>query len=288
MNIAFWTPFCDSIGVTSNMACISALFSMMFRFKTILLENHQQRYMIESFVRFRTNQHLIYENSKYHYEHTGMNSIFYNLSLKEETYYNNDRDYKNVVKMIEGVSNELLDNQLFYIPYGNRTNRLIYDYDLNKYILTILKASKIFADLTFIDTRNNDSLSSQVILNEADLIVVNLSQNQKELHCFFKDYSSIVSRCIFLISNYDHNSYFNLQKISKNYSIDQRKIAAIPFNLEYQEALEYGMLLNFLISNYRCKKSQPNYTFMRELRIAALKLYNCVKQTLEEKENIRQ
>ena len=104
MNIASWTPFCESVGVTSNMSCLSALFSMLYRFKTILLENHQQRYMIESFVRFRTNHHLIYEKSKYHYEHTGMNSIFYNLSLKEESYYNNDRDYKNVLKMIEGVS----------------------------------------------------------------------------------------------------------------------------------------------------------------------------------------
>lgn len=114
--------------------------------------------------------------------------------------------------MLENVTEEILCECLFYISTDNRTNKMLFELGINKHIRIILKASELFADLTFIDTGNSNVLGTKEVLDEADLIIVNLSQDPNELHNFFKNYYSILSRTFILISKYDKKSYYNLKK----------------------------------------------------------------------------
>ncbi len=272
MKISFWSPSKGSGTVTCNLACISAMFSMMFRHKCIIIENHFQKNRINHLIQSRINQNILFEDTHYHHRYTGMEKILYKLSMN---YDDVDEDLNlELVRLIEQVSKDILENHLFHISNDNRMEKQIFDYTINEHITTILKASEIFAEYIFIDTESSNNFCSQIVLHEADLVVVNLPQDKEALNHFFKNYNSIKSKCLFLISNYDKNSCLNLNKISQTYLIDKSSIAAIPFNNDYKEALSRGSLINFLIQNFNSNQNSDNNFFINEISKATRMLYN--------------
>lgn len=276
MKVSFWSPSCNDCAVTSNLACISILFSNMYPFKSLIIENHLQRNKIKDLIHFKSNYNYVCENKNYYERYTGMNSILYDLSLMHNTYHKREPCLEDLVKMLENVTEEILCECLFYISTDNRTNKMLFELGINKHIRIILKASELFADLTFIDTGNSNVLGTKEVLDEADLIIVNLSQDPNELHNFFKNYYSILSRSFILISKYDKKSYYNLKKITQTYLLDKSNVATIPYNAEYKEALRSGKLIGFLINNFNCKKCNQNYYFMSETIKATEKIYNII------------
>jgi uncharacterized protein YutD len=183
--------------------------------------------------------------------------------------------------LIKEASIEILNNSLYYIPPSFAANSYTFDYDLYGYINPILDVLESFADITYIDTTNENNLSSKIILDAVDLVVVNLVQNATDINNFFENYSSILSKCVFLISSYHKENELSLNKISKSNSINKESIAAIPYNVEYQDAVSNGTIVEFLSRNYSCKKTNPNYDFVREVKRAVYMIMNTV-------DNIRQ
>ena len=142
------------------------------------------------------------------------------------------------------------------------------DFDLYDKIEYILDIFETFADIIYIDTSNGNNLSSKVILDEADLVVVNLAQNNSMIQNFFDNYSSILHKCVFIISSYRKKAKLTINKISKTHLIDKSNIAMIPYNVEYHEAVSHGNIVEFLMRNFSCKRSHPNYTFIKEVKKA--------------------
>jgi len=187
------------------------------------------------------------------------------------------KDTSNVMKdtsqVIKNSSLEILSNSLYFIPPSYVTNRETFEYNLYGNINRILEALDAFADIIYIDTSNKNNLSSKIILAEVDLVVVNLNQNSSMIKSFFDDYSSILSKCVFLISSYHKESSLNINKISKNHLINRANIATIPYNVEYQEAVSQGTVVEFLSRNYACKRTNPNYNFVHEVKNAVYMIY---------------
>jgi hypothetical protein len=280
MKIAFWSSAKGNTGVTSNLACVSVVSAMEYSYKSILIENHFQKNKLENVLMYnRANYHLR-ENDNYQMKPVGMDYIMYKLSSVKYTdvFVNNSTNNKDYIqrldipndlqgkeitkkddrtflnqlqvqtetkKVINEASLEILDKSLYYIPNNNQTNKEAFDYNLYDNINHILKALETFADITYIDTSNQNSLSSKIILEEVDLIVVNLVQNTAMIEHFFNNYSSILSKCVFLISSYHKKSNLDINKISKSHLIDKSNIAAIPYNVEYQEAVLQGTVVEF-------------------------------------------
>lgn len=276
MKISFWSPSSHNCAVTSNLACISIMFSNMYPFKSLIIENHLQKNKIKDLINFKTNHNYICENKNYHERYIGMNSILYDLSLMQNLHTIREPCVGKVVKILENVTEEILCNHLYYIPTDNRTNKTLFELETNKHIKSILRASEIFADLTFVDTGNRNIIGTKEVLDEADLIIVNLPQDPDELHNFFKNYPSILSKALILVSKYDKKSYFNQKKIIQTYLLDQSNIATVPYNVNYKEALRSGKLIGFLIDNYQCEKWNKNYYFMSEIIETTKKIYNII------------
>ncbi|BCJ95782.1 hypothetical protein acsn021_33510 [Anaerocolumna cellulosilytica] len=303
MKIAFWSSAKGGIGVSSNLASISIAATIEYSCKSVLIENHYQKNRLGNILRYQQT-HQFKDNGNTKCGNAGMDYILnefsagesYDLSgnpmdnipitvggrernplweLKDsgdkKNYYENIKDTSVIIKE---ASMEILDNYLYYIPVNHYLNRYIFDYQLNDNIGKILKASEKFADIIYIDTSNENNLSSKYILEEVDLVVVNLVQNSSMIKYFFDNYSSILDKSVFLFSRYHKTSNLNIQKISKTYSINKSDLAVIPYNIEYQEAVLKGTVVEFLSSNYNCKRKNPNYGFMRELRKAVTMIFN--------------
>ena len=113
-----------------------------------------------------------------------------------------------------------------------------------------------------------NTLSSKIILQEADLIVVNLSQNPYILEDFFENYRSLIDKSVYLLGNYTPESKYTKGYILRKYHIPRERIATIPYNVEFHDALNSGSVISFLNQNYQCKRKDENYYFIREVKRA--------------------
>lgn len=261
MKIAFWSNAQDSIGVTSNLACISVASAFAYSYKAVLMENHVQKNKLENLLMYNLAGRK--REIQYQSKHLGLGFMINYMSNLYE-----DHNYKYSNDAIKGASLEILSDSLYYLPLDYIQNSIAFDYNLYGSIKDILNQLDDFADITYIDTSNSNHLSSKIILEEADLIVVNFIQNKFLIGSFFENYSSILHKCVFLISNYHTGSKLNLNTISKDHLIDPTHIVAIPYNIEYQEAVLQGTVVEFITRNYKCKKKNPNYRFVYEVKKA--------------------
>lgn len=281
MKVAFWSNAGEKNGVTSNLACISIASAMEYPYKSILIENHNQKNKLENVLMYNLTGYHLRKETDFHLKHIGMNYILNQLSNPRTPIR-----AENTPGLIEEASVEILRNSLYYIPPSFLTNSYTYEYDLYGNINHILDVLETFADITYIDTTNRNNLSSKVILDAVDLVVVNLVQNAADIQHFFENYSSILSKCVFLISSYHKESVLNINRISKANLIDKNSIATIPYNVEYQEAVSQGTIVEFLSRNYTCKRSNPNYPFVKEVKKAVCMIMSNI-DTIRQKEACR-
>ncbi len=270
MKIAFWSSAMGSSGVTSNLACISIASAMEYSYKSILIENHYQKNKLGNILLYQKANYI--ERVKNYQFSSGMDYLIDQFSTGKynyESFHSLPETDPYPFQVIKEASLEILYNTLYYIPASYQFNPETFDYNLYGNIKGILDAAEGFADITYIDTSYQNNLSSKIILEEADLVVVNLIQNPSMIQYFFDNYSSILNKSVFLISSYNKNSNLNLDKISKAHSIGRPSIAAIPYNSEYQQALSQGTVVEFLSRNYTCKRKSPNYSFIRCVKKAA-------------------
>lgn len=265
MKIAFWSNAKGGAGVTSNLACISVASVLEYSYKAILFENHCQKNRLENILRYHSSNYRLREESNYKIGEIGLGQVIEDAYEVYEEAYQVSTKVTNVIKK---ASIEILDNSLYYIPPSNITNTRTFDFDLYDKIKPILEVFETFADITYIDTSNRNNLSSKIILDEVDLVVVNLAQNNSMIQHFFDNYSSILHKCVFIISNYRKKSKLNIKKISKTHLIEQSNIATIPYNVEYQDAVTHGNIVEFLTRNFSCKRNHPNYNFIKEVKRA--------------------
>jgi hypothetical protein len=303
MNIAFWTSAKGGSGVTSNLACISVASAMEYAYRALLIESHHQKNTLGNVLRYQQVSKAKEEG--YNFRRTGMDYIINEFSAQH--YYNDFTDQplkairnkligeeeetrmsstesrqtakspKEKSQIFKEAALEILDNYVYYVPNSEQINKNTFDYNLYDNIKDILDASDTFADITYIDTSNANSLSSKIILEEVDLVVVNLTQSATMIKYFFDNYSSILNKSVFLISSYNKNSNLNINKISKTYSINKSNIAAIPYNIDFQEAVSQGRVVEFLSSHYACKRINPNYHFVREVKKAVYMIFKNIE-----------
>lgn len=284
IKIAFWGNARGPCGVTSNLACISVVGSLKYSYKSILIENHVQKNQLEHFL-VKQQSSQVFESSNYVFRSTGMLKFMNEMhgivsrSTREssnELLVKEEHNYR-----VKEASIEILDQYLYYIPTYNVIHKENFDYFFSYYLSSILSTLDDFADIIYIDTKRQSSLSTKAILAEVDLIVVNLEQNEFQFQSFFENYSSILSKSFFLMSGYHTESIINLNYISKSYHIQKSKLAIIPYNLEYKIAVQQGNIIEFLLQNFDCKKNDPNYYFIHEVKEAVRKMSKQVKFIIE-------
>ena len=259
MKVAFWSNSRGRAGTTSNMACISVLCAMLECKKSVLFENSYSLNGLE--------QAFIHEKEK-------------SLSiLKEEFAYYDQRGLDGLIRRVhsnytyeeimEDVAMKFLDNMLYYLPKSHDMNSEYFEFELNQVIKPLICLLDRSFDFVFVDTTPNNSLSTKLILEETDLVIVNLCQNKIILDHFFANYQSLLDKSIILIGNYNDQSRFNLNTIRRRYQIPKDMIGTVPFNLEFADAVSGGSVVEFLMRNLTCKKQDENYYFMSQVKKAA-------------------
>ncbi|MCH5252271.1 MAG: hypothetical protein J1F22_04795 [Lachnospiraceae bacterium] len=252
MKVAFWSNVRGKSCVTSNLACISVLSALSRpEERTILFENHQNIMNLGSTFFSRNSEQVVKEAKGYTVE-IGLGKLLQMVEqgekLSKESFYSLVSDY--------------LGKRLFYIPSEGVKYADFLEYQMNKECIRTMRYLEHYGDMVFVDTSASPLVSSRKILQQADLVVVNLSQNNQMLDHFFRNYSSIRQKAFYLIGNYDERSELTKGAIMTQYRIPGSRIGTIPHNVQFSDAISEGMIIPFLLKNYSCEKGEANYPFM--------------------------
>lgn len=251
MKIAFWSNVRGKSCVTSNLACMSVLSALDCPDRrTIVFENHQNILNLGS-IYYRPYSNTVSEKTNYNVK-TGLEKIFQIVEqggmFPQEMFYHFARDF--------------LNRQLFYFSTESIPSAEMLEYHLSQKCKNTLHFLEQYGDLVFVDTKAASLMSSRKILQEADIVVVNLIQNESILSHFFKNFTEIQKKAFYIIGNYEENRSLNQGVIMEKYHIPQNQIGMIPHCCEYADALSNGCLIPFLSENYGCGIQNHNYPFI--------------------------
>ncbi|MDD7402997.1 MAG: hypothetical protein SO170_10750 [Butyribacter sp.] len=257
MKISFWSNVRGTAGVTTNLACVSALTSISGQGKSVLLENHYSMQGIGDILLLPEKIGRLREEGEY-FSHYGIEYVLKRLYSGEKA-----------DKLVHHATIPLLFSTMYYLPQAKIVNKEVFAYEFNLVQENLFDALSEISDYIFIDTETNQNLSSSVILSKADMVVVNLDQNPVHLKEYFTNYTSIREKAVYLIGNYKPELPWDVGKICKEFHIPKDKIGIIPFNMELHDAMLQGHLLQYLNRNYYKPSDMENEYFIRYAKRAS-------------------
>lgn len=275
MKICFWSPVRGRAGVTTNLACISALAAIGKKGKIYILENHYSTHGIGDILMEQETVDSFREHGEYHSCY-GIEYLLKRMYLGEPG-----------EKLIHHSAIPLLFSSLFYIPQGRIVNKEVFNYEFRMAYEKVFQALESHSEYIFIDTETNQNLSSNIILSHSDLIVVNLPQDEEQLAVFFQENQSIQEKAVYLIGGYQEGTSCNMSYICREYKISRDRIGIIPYNLELEEAMSNGHLLQFLNRNYFQAEDRENEYLIRYAKRAVRMIQKNALRRVREQQKYR-
>lgn len=275
MKIAFWSNGGRDMCVTSNMACITSMISLKKSgmIREILLENH--------FNRDRGLEAVLVQQEKIEFlRETGGYYVKYGLEhILKRIFIGETHD-----EIVKSSTIDLLLSNMFLLPSGMVFNKEVFNYDFSLVHNELFKMLDRVGDYVFIDTESNQNLSTKHILYDADIVVVNLSQDPKKIYDFFENYTSLKEKAVYIIGKYQPEKRWTRKRICYEYNVPRNKIGVIPYNVEFNDALISGKLQHFLNYNYTGKVRLENEYFMNQCKKSAVVVLDMISEVKKKKE----
>jgi cellulose biosynthesis protein BcsQ len=257
LKIAFWSNVHGQAGTTSNLLAIAIICALQYKLKTMVTQTH-----------FNLNNltaGMVSDREQFQKEflmEIGIDAL--TRSIKSAPL-----DYE----IIENSTISFLKKRLNLLPGTAKMNREIYEIDTLKAITGILRTVEMLYDIVFIDANSGKNQLTNKILEEADLIVVNLSQNKNMIEEFKLNYKFPKKKVFYLFGHYDTNSRYNINNLKQSYNwLNSKNTAVIPYNTEYMDALSDGQAIAYMLKNIESEKNDSNGYFIKEVKAAASKL----------------
>ncbi len=259
MKVAFWSNTRGRSCVTSNLACISVLSTLISsdHQRIIVLENHQNILNLGNALFSQNSGQEVRENKNYQIEY-GLSRLLRVIEQGE----NLSED------IVFRYAEHFLGERLFYLPAGGIRNQDMLEYRLERECIRTIQCLEDYGDLILVDTAAAPLASTRKILQQADLVVVNLSQNRQMLDHFFRNYSTVRKKAFYLMGNYDAESELTRAEVIRQYRIPGNSLGVIPHNVQFSDAVSDGKLIRFLMKNYHCEKQDSNFDFMSSAKEA--------------------
>ena len=261
MKITYWSHEQGKAGTTANLAAVSVMLALGQQRQSFLLENHYHVNNLETML--VPNHSQVLREDGYYYNQRGMDYIMRHIGSGQ-----------NPRTLIERAAVPLLQHHIRYIPQGPIFNKEVFAYQLQQQFFPLLHYLEDAADDLVIDVEARGNASTTMILSEADLVVVNLSQSQPAFEHFFSHYASLQQKAVYIIGQYRPDREFTLDKILKEFPIKKERIGILPYNEEFAHALSGGKLIPFLARNYQCGNFHRNYPLIKECK-------NCAKMIMD-------
>ncbi|KAB3525456.1 P-loop NTPase family protein [Alkaliphilus serpentinus] len=250
MLISFWSTVNGQTATTTNTIAIALMTALEYRFKILLTHNHFERSTLET---------SLFEGRYIQSERRDLSDI--GIDALSRFIKFNKIDKEN----FSNYATTILKNRMDVLFGTNKTNRGLFNSELEAVIDIFLTSARDYYDLIFFDLAAGENRLSNSILEASDLIIVNLNQNLNLIEDFFNKHPISLSKAFFLIGIYDKDSRYNLKVLKRKYK-ELKNSAVVPYNREFADSCNEGRAVEFLLRNLEAPKDDRNYDFIKELR----------------------
>ncbi len=250
MKVAFWSSAGRPDSVTYNMAAVGILLSMVYQCEVVLGSNYISNIMLQDCFSGKISEKGVSGQPF---------RLYYGaLDYYRELWEQKEKRQGNIMEVpMPGVTiiypPDAMDKKMFYYGAGSQTMYLM-------------------------DIAGEHYITSEIALEEADLIVALLPQDETAIQNFFEQYSSFLPKTMVVIENYNKNNKISLRSIDTKYGTKRWKNAIIPHDNEFIKACENGRLEVFLRDNRNCSTKNSHFYFMSNLLQLTERLYDCKRR----------
>lgn len=267
MKLVFCNQYGGQTGTTANLACIASYYGLHKEDTVVMMQTmYDKNHLDEAF--FQGNRESV------EFGDCGIDTL--TRMIKSE------RINKEI---IYSCLMELLPKHLYLLPGTLWCNVDLYRNVITPALTYCMNAINQQFAFSFIDLGTITSNKSSRILEQADVIVMNLSQNQKVIHESILSLHS--SHVFYLIGNYDPYSKYNIQYIHRIYHIPMNQIGIIPYNSMFRDAYSDGEVIKYLCQIEGATKQEINHEFFKQVKQTAEKLYEYVSKCAQPKRKER-
>lgn len=249
MNIAFMGVKAGKSAVSSNMLAVSTMAAIKYNLNVSVMQSNYDINRIENAFMPVSSMICMKEDFAY-YRRQGIDEMIDGIIMKREG------------DIFEDALVRVSNTTLSYLPSTNETSADVYESECEKVVDSLSLIIKNAKRLTFVDCGVGQSAIDKNFIEKADLVVVNLEQDNQPISKEMSQDRSFMEKCIFLVGRYDCDSRYNLRTIKSKYRIDNRSISVIPYNISFKDSVLEGRLVDFMNRNLECEIYDDNYEFI--------------------------
>lgn len=254
MKLLFCSKYSGQVGTTSNLSAIATYTALNRHLKLFLMQaQYEKNYLDHAFLGERQKELEIQGN--------GIDSLVRIIKSEPIT-----------KEAIDSCSVNLYQNRLHLLPGTAQNNLAMYEAMICPMLIYCMNAIAANYDVTYVDLGLVTDWKCNPLLDQADVIVLNVCQNQSVIADSFGMDSKYREKIFYLIGNYDPVSKYNINYIQKKYKVPKRRIGMIPYNSMYRDAFSDGTVIKLMTQIYHSTKDEMNYYFVRGLRVTVEKL----------------
>lgn len=260
MNIVFWSKYQRECATSGNMLAVSIMSSLVYSANGILVQLDNRSRSIDEVLNGQSNRNHLMEEYIY-YNQRGIDKIFDRSREK-------DIDISDIRDNIISVK----DTNMEYIPATKKMKLDLKIRELNASSKSLMNLLNRMGRYNFIDCPNGDRPVSNIMLKNADLIVINMCQNM-DIEDILKN-PKLMKKTVFLVGKYHEDGKNSLLDIRNKYGIERESIGAIPYNEGFHRAIEEGMVIPFLTRYISVGREGKNFDFINSV-------YKCTDMILK-------
>ena len=254
--VVFWSLLHGQAKVTANMSAVACLLNNDTQERVIMTHSQFGMADLEGMFNFRMEK----EKSKAIYNNAGLSALL--LRIKQ-SWLTEDIVEQCLMPVSTSSGLYLLPGteEQFDILKASDTEELVYALlggDIEKYYEWVM-----------VDASAGNNPLSLRLLDAADVIVINLSQNIATWDKFLHEYPQLAKKknVIFVIGGYDDDSRYNRRNIARMYNlVNGKNLGVVPNNTAFLDAISDGAVAKYIFSNENAKKGEENYDLISECR----------------------
>ncbi|MEY9091920.1 hypothetical protein [Paenibacillus sp. RC84] len=259
--VAFWAPVRGHGAATSNVLAVSTMIALDYYARIMITHTKRTRTALENaFGRSSSDGNLL---SFSEYGLDALERLLQSDKMTPET--------------IQDYTKPIVKDRLDLLP-GSRRPLADPDCFREETLPYIVNSASRYYDLTFVDVGDGyKEGSTEAILRNSDLIVVNLSQNLELMERYFNKElwtESLQNKPLLLVlGDYDGNSRFNAVNLARKFKWRQ-PLYTVPHCTGYLDACSDKNVLEFFLRSRNAGPGHPSYAFITEIRKLTKALLN--------------
>lgn len=265
MKIAYVGALPGHGATTTNMIITATMLAINNHYRSVLFQCGDKTDFLDQYLLGQNHNatiNMVSEQEFPFYYGKGLDTLLKKVSI--------GRQIKRDLKSLLSCCVEVIPKDCYFVPSSTKKNPYFYYNQMNRYISDILSWCNREFDITFIDNNSSDSELFARINEEADIVVINTSQDET---AFAKavDLRHRIGgkKSIILVGRYENECDSNVERLRHRFGLSKSDVYTISYDRKFMSALLAGNSVDYIKScNDKLNQKKVKYyddSFMKSL-----------------------